>query len=115
DMVANGVITNETIIAENPEMVQRFVDALLRGLADTLANPDEAFEISKNFVEGLENGRKLVLEASLDLWQADTLGFSDVASWQNSQDVLLQAGLLDAPLDDLTQAFSNEFVLANGE
>jgi putative riboflavin transport system substrate-binding protein len=115
DMVANGIITNETVIAEEPEMVQRFVDAVLRGLADTLANPDEAFEISKNFVEGLEDGRKPVLEASLPLWQADVLGLSEAVSWQNSQDVLLQAGLLDAPVADLTEAFSNQFVLANGE
>lgn len=112
DMVANGIITNETTIAENPAMVERFVDAVLRGLADTLADPDEAFEISKNFVEALEDGRKPVLEASLPLWQAETLGLSEVASWQNTQDVLLQAGLLDAPLPDLEQAFSNAFILA---
>lgn len=115
DMVANGLITNETTIAENPAMVERFVGAVLRGLADTLADPDAAFEISKSYVEGLEDGRKPVLEASLPLWQANTLGLSDTASWQNTQDILLQAGLMDAPLDELTAVFSNEFVLANGE
>ncbi|MCB8978433.1 MAG: ABC transporter substrate-binding protein [Ardenticatenaceae bacterium] len=113
DMVANGLITNETTIAENPEMVQRFVGAVLHGLADTLADPDEAFAISKSYVEGLEDGRKPVLEASLPLWQASTLGLSGIASWQNTQDILLQAGLMDAPLADLTAVFSNEFVLAN--
>lgn len=113
DMVANGIITNETTIAENPELVERFVGAVLRGLADTLADPDAAFEISKSYVEGLEDGRKPVLEASLPLWQADTLGLSDLASWQNTQDVLLDAGLMDNPLADLTAVFSNDFVLAN--
>lgn len=115
DMVANGLITNETTIAENPAMVERFVGAVLRGLADTLADPDAAFEISKSYVEGLEDGRKPVLEASLPLWQATTLGLSDTASWQNTQDILLQAGLMDAPLADVTAVFSNEFVLANEE
>jgi NitT/TauT family transport system substrate-binding protein len=115
DMVANGIITNEATIAENPEMVERFVGAALRGLADTLADSDAAFEISKNYVEGLEDGRKLVLEASLPLWQADTLGLSELASWQNTQDVLLDAGLMDAPLPDLTAVFSNAFVLAKDE
>ena len=113
DMVANGIITNETTIAENPELVERFVGAVLRGLADTLADPDAAFEISKSYVEGLEDGRKPVLEASLPLWQADTLGLSDLASWHNTQDVLLDAGLMDNPLADLTAVFSNDFVLAN--
>lgn len=115
DMVANGLITNETTIAENPAMVERFVGAVLRGLADTLADPDAAFEISKSYVEGLEDGRKAVLEASLPLWQAPTLGLSDAAAWQNTQDILLQAGLMDAPLADVTAVFSNEFVLANEE
>ncbi len=115
DMVANGIITNETTIAENPEMVERFVGAALRGLTDTLANPDGAFAISKNYVEGLENDRRAVLAASLPLWQADTLGLSDLESWQNTQQVLLDAGLLDAPLPDLTAVFTNEFVLTNNE
>lgn len=113
DMVANGIITNETTIAENPEMVERFVGAALRGLADTLADPDEAFAISKSYVEGLEDGRKAVLEASLPLWQAETLGLSDLESWQNTQQVLLGAGLLDEPVADLTAVFTNAFVLAN--
>ena len=113
DMVANGIITNETVIAENPEMVEKFVGAILRGLADTLADPDAAFEISKNFVEELEDGRKPVLEASLPMWQAETLGITELAAWQNTQEVLLGAGLLDAPLADLEAAFTNQFVLTN--
>ena len=48
--------------------------ATLRGLAYTLDNPDEAFEISKKYVEGLDDSRKNVLEASLDMWRAETLG-----------------------------------------
>jgi len=115
DMVANGIITNETTIAESPEMVALFVGAALRGLADTLADPGEAFTISKNYVEGLEDDRRAVLDASLPLWQADTLGISDLESWQNTQQVLLDAGLLDEPVVDLTAVFSNEFVLANEE
>jgi NitT/TauT family transport system substrate-binding protein len=70
DMAANGIITNEETIAENPELVQGFVRAVLRGLEDTLADPDAAYEISKRYVERLDNGRKPVLTASLDLWQA---------------------------------------------
>ncbi len=113
DMVANGIITNEETIAKNPELVQGFVRAVLRGLADTLADPDAAYEISKQYVEGLDDGRKPVLTASLDLWQADTLGLTAAQSWQNTHDVLLRAGLLDAPVSDLDAAYTNRFVLAN--
>jgi NitT/TauT family transport system substrate-binding protein len=110
DMVANGIITNETVIKENPELVEAFVRATLRGLQDTLDDPAAAFEISKNYVEGLDDGRMPVLEASLPIWQADTLGLTTADSWQKTHDILLGAGLLDAPVENLEAAFTNEFV-----
>ncbi len=112
DMVANGIITNEQTIAENPALVQGFTRALLRGTAATLANPDEAYEISKKFVEGLDDSRRNVLAATLPLWESATPGMTDPASWVTTQDVLLSMGFLDAPLADLSQAYSNVFVTA---
>lgn len=110
DMMANGVITSEMLVAEDPDMVQRFVTATLRGLQDTLDNPAEAYEISKKFVEGLGDDRMNVLEATLPLWQSEQMGLSDLAAWQNTQDVLLEMGFLDEPLADLTAVFDNQFV-----
>jgi NitT/TauT family transport system substrate-binding protein len=112
DMVANGIITNETFMAENPNQVEAFVRAVLRGLADTLAEPDAAFEISKKYVEGLDDGRRNVLEASLELWEAETLGVTDPASWEQTQEILLQINFIDGPLDNLEAAYTNRFVLA---
>ena len=113
DMVANGIITNEATIADNPGLVHRLVRATLRGLADTLANPEEAYEISKQYVEGLDDSRTGVLEASLPMWDAAVLGHTDPQSWQQTQDVLLEMGLLDAPLDDLEAAYTNRFIDEN--
>lgn len=110
DMVANGIVTNEQTIADNPELVERFVRATLRGLADAIADPEEAFEISKQYVEGLDDGRLPVLTASVPMWQASPLGITTAASWQQTHDVLLEAGLLDAPLVDLEAIFTNEFI-----
>lgn len=113
DMVANGIITNETTIAENPELVHRLVRATLRGLAYTLENPDEAYEISKKYVEGLDDSRRAVLEASLPMWEAAVLGHTDPKSWERTEEVLLEMGLLDAPLADLESAYTNEFIMEN--
>ena len=110
DMVANGIITNEETLANDPALVKNLTRAVLRGLQYTLDNPEEAYEISKNYVEGLDDSRMPVLQASLPMWQAAALGVTDLASWQNTQTVLLQAGQLDAPLADLEAAFTNEFV-----
>lgn len=112
DMVANGIITNESQIDQDPQSIERFLRAVMRGLSDTLANPEEAYEISKKYVEGLDDSRMNVLEASIDLWRADTLGITDGGSWQRTQEVLLEIGFLDAPLEDLAAAYTNEFVLS---
>lgn len=112
DMVANGIITNEETIANNPDMVEAFARATLRGLADTLADPAESYEISKKYVEGLDDSRRNVLDASLEMWQADTLGLTDATSWQRTHDVLLEIDFLDEPLADLAAAYTNDFVLS---
>ena len=110
DLVANGILTNEQTIAENPELVQSFINAFMRGLEDTLADPDAAYEISKQYVEGLGDDRRGVLDASLPLWQAEQLGATDPAAWQQTQDILIEMGLLDGPLPDLDETYTNEFV-----
>jgi len=72
-LASNGLITNEKAIAENPDLVLRMTTAFLKGLADTIAKPDEAYEISKKHVEGLdqadESVQKQVLARSIDLWR----------------------------------------------
>jgi NitT/TauT family transport system substrate-binding protein len=112
-LASNGLITNETTIAENPDLVKRMVQATLLGLADTLADPDEAFEISKKYVENLAQAdqdiQRQVLEASIDFWKASQLGYTDPEAWQNMQEILLDMGLLSEPLD-LQRAYTNEFI-----
>ena len=112
-LVSNGLVTNEKTIAENPEMVTAFIDAWLQGIADTVADPVEAYEISKNYVENLADAdtdiQRTVLAESIALWQTDPLGFSDPAGWVNMQQVLLNMGLLTGS-QDLDQAFTNDLL-----
>lgn len=111
-LVSNGLITNETMMEEHPERVRAFVRAFLRGLEDTLADPDAAFEICGEYVEGLEENRavqRAVLEATLDYWRGDPLGASDPAAWLLTAQTMQDAGLLSAPVD-VEHAFTNEFL-----
>ena len=112
-LASNGLVTNEATIASNPELVRAMVKAMLRGLADTIRNPDEAYEISKKYVENLANAdeavQKEVLARSIEFWKADRLGESNQAAWENMRDVLLKMGLLKESLD-VNAAFTNEFL-----
>jgi NitT/TauT family transport system substrate-binding protein len=112
-LAANGLIGNESVIANNPDFVRDFVTAFLRGLEDAIADPDAAYEISKKYVEALAEAdevvQKEVLALSISFWESDRLGISDKAAWENMQSVLLDMGLLPANLD-LDAAFTNDFI-----
>jgi NitT/TauT family transport system substrate-binding protein len=112
-LASNGIITNETTIAQNPELVRAFVAAFLKGLQETINDPDAAYEISKKFVENLAQTdplvQKQVLRTSIEQWRSPSLGNSDAAAWDNMQKVLLDMKLYSDPVD-LTKAFTNDFL-----
>jgi NitT/TauT family transport system substrate-binding protein len=116
-LASNGLITNETVLRENPDLIHRMVKATLRGIRRTIEAPDEAYEISKKYVENLaklddpvqENVQKEILKVSIEYWKAGPLGESDPKAWENMQKVLLNMGLVAQKLD-LSQAFTNDFV-----
>ena len=110
---SNGLVTNETTMAENPELVRSMVRAILRSIEFTLNNPDETYEICMKYVENLAQAdqevQKAVLGASIEFWRNDPLGYSDPIAWENMQEVLLEMNLLTQP-QDLEKAFTNEFI-----
>lgn len=113
-LASNGLISNETVIAENPDLARRIIRSIVQGVEDTLADPDQAFEICKQYVEGLDQPdiqaiQKEVLATSLEFWRADQPGMSEPEAWENMHQVLQDMGLLTAP-QDLGKAYTNEFV-----
>ncbi|MEO5886205.1 MAG: ABC transporter substrate-binding protein [Anaerolineales bacterium] len=112
-LAANGILANEKVIADDPELVRAFVGAFLKGLADTITDPDEALSLSAasipNFADLDSDVQKQVLETSIEQWKAERLGYSDPQAWENMQNVLLDMALITEELD-LTKAFTNEFV-----
>ncbi|MCX6067644.1 MAG: ABC transporter substrate-binding protein [Chloroflexi bacterium] len=112
-LASNGIITNETVIAENPELVRAFVAAFLQGLQDTITDPDAAYDISKIYVENLSQAdssvQKQILGTSIEQWRAAVPGKSDPVAWSNMQKVLLDMKLYTDAVD-LTKAFTNDFL-----
>jgi NitT/TauT family transport system substrate-binding protein len=117
NLVSNGLITNERSVKERAELVEGMVRAALRGLAFTLENPDEAFDISLKFVSEAagdaetEAVSRAILAKSVEFWSAepDELGRSEVAEWLAAQEVMQQMGLVDGA-EDVNAMFTNEFV-----
>ena len=112
-LVANGLITNENTLKTNPDLVRKMVKATLKGIEDTLANPDEAYTLSLKYVENLAKAdtvaQKKVLAASVEMWKAPVAGYSEPVAWENMQKVLLDMKLLQQP-QDLSKAYNNDFL-----
>ena len=113
DLVSNGLLTNETSVNERSETVGALVRALTRGIEDTVANPDEAFEISLKYVPeaGGENSaaQRAVLNRSVELWRAEQVGISSRENWVASQEFMVEMGLVDETTD-VDEMFTNKFV-----
>jgi NitT/TauT family transport system substrate-binding protein len=113
DLVSNGLITNETVIKENPDLVSRIVRASLKGLQYTLDNPDEAFEISRKFIPEMTDEdaptQRLVLDASLALGRSDQPGLSSAQAGTDTVNFMVETGLIEQAIE-VDKLYTNQFV-----
>ena len=112
-LASNGILASEKVIADDPNLVRAFVGAFIKGLKDTIEDPDEAMTISAKYIPDFNtldaNVQKQVLATSIEMWKAERLGYSDPHAWENMQNVLFDMGLIKEKLD-LNKAFTNEFI-----
>ena len=113
---ANGIITNERTLAEEPELVAALVKATMQSIEYTLANPEQAFATALAYVPeaGGENAaaNRAVFDASLAYWRprADgALGVTEAAEWRAAGELMARIGLVDTVVP-ATELFTNEFV-----
>jgi NitT/TauT family transport system substrate-binding protein len=121
-MVSTGLVAGNDLIANEPEIVQAVVTATLRGLQETLADPDAAFEAALKRLPEIagdadqERIQSDVLAATLTFAEAPAghpLGWSDPDAWQTTADLLQQVELIDHEVD-ATTLFTNQFAEAAG-
>ena len=114
-MPANGLVTNEEVIAQKPDLVARLARALSRSIAWTLANPDEAFAIALQIVPEAgganEAANRAVFDASLPYWApapGRTPGSTLSAEWESAAAFMQRTGLAGdlVPAEEL---FTNQF------
>ena len=115
---ANGIITNEETLDQEPELVAALIRATIRAIEYTLANPEEAFEISLSYVPEAggdnEPANRAVFDAALAYWApaADRpIGTTALEDWEAVAALMERIGLVDrlAPAEEL---FTNDYVEA---
>ncbi|NES94441.1 MAG: ABC transporter substrate-binding protein [Desertifilum sp. SIO1I2] len=109
--------TRQEVVANNPDLVQRFVDASIKGWYSYLDNPEPGNQLIKQdnpemTDDVLANGLAKLKEYGIVLsGEAQTQGIGAMTDerWQSFYEIMAQAGVLPQNLD-YRQAYTLQFV-----
>jgi len=108
------IVASEDKIANDPEIVQKFVRAVTRGYQDAMADPLDAVALLKSVKPetdlAIENpGVKLLAP----LWATDNgvFGWQEQARWEEFAVWMVESGRLSSA-SDAAAAYDNSFVEA---
>lgn len=94
DYYGSGIVTMESTLQSNPDLVKRFIAATLRGLKDAIANPQQAGEIMHKYHREVDEG--VARDETIKVGQLATvpgapMGSIDEARLQRTIDVVAGA------------------------
>ncbi|MEQ8200419.1 MAG: ABC transporter substrate-binding protein [Syntrophomonadaceae bacterium] len=112
DFYTPVLITSENKIAQNPELVERFIRATTKGYQYAIDNPDQAAAILIKSVPELN--QTLVVTSQKYLagqYQADAPRWGEMKAevWKNYADFMFNNGLIAKSIDT-QKAFTNDFL-----
>lgn len=115
-LMGDVLFATETFVAEHPDLTQAFVSATLRGWEDALSNLDATVDLIAAYNPQLSPDHlRFEGQETIKLVQsgagATCPGWNDKAAWEAEQHLLLDLGLLSAPVP-LDEAIDNRFVAA---
>jgi NitT/TauT family transport system substrate-binding protein len=118
--IANGIITHQDTIDENPDLVKRFVAAVVKGYEYSLEHPEEAMEAVKARSEELASQPQEVLLEQVketlammhsEATQGKPTGWMAEEDWTRTLDLLFETGGIETrPANDVV--YTNDFVPA---
>src|SRR5260370_153665 len=94
-LVSNGIITTQQTSRTQSGLVRGFVQATLKGLRDVINDPNNAVQISKQYVPGMNAALALeVLKVTIPIYRGDGhLGYNDSKICQSMEQFLLSPKL----------------------
>ncbi len=118
NLASVGLVTSDNLISTNPELVQKVVRALTRGIKDTIASPEAAFDSTIRVApdakgDNADLQRQVLIETAkfmvADNVKGQPIGYSDPKVWENTQQFMLDNKLLRSKVDT-SVAFNNKFL-----
>ncbi|HKV84149.1 MAG TPA: ABC transporter substrate-binding protein [Ktedonobacterales bacterium] len=113
--ISNGLAALDSELSAHPDDIRAFVAATLKGVQYTIANPQQAVNLSATFVPGLSDPQKAadalsVLQATIPLFETSgRIGYDDPAGWSLMDGFMQAQGQLTKAVP-ATQAYSNSYL-----
>ncbi len=106
------IITNNTLIQENREVVQKFMNAISKGYNYSINHVDETVDIMMNVLSDYD--RDFLYESQSFISQeyskdSETWGLMKDEVWNNYTDFMLEYGLIDKEVK-ASDLYTNEFI-----
>lgn len=106
------VITNQEMLTNDPETIQKFMNAIKQGYADAVANPKEAASILHTYapeyeLEYLEKSQEFVSSQYIN--DSEQWGVMKDSVWDNYTDFMYENGLIDKKIT-ADEQYTNAFI-----
>lgn len=115
-LISNGLAAMESVLSSRGGDIKKLVAATLKGVQYVAEHPQEAVNLSKVFVPGLDNPSTAadalaVLQATVPYLQTNgaKAGYNDPVKWTAMVSFLQAQGLLAGPVD-ASKAYSNDYL-----
>jgi len=117
-MVSAAIITSDIKIEQDPDVIRRFIRAIVEASDYILKHREEVLPLLKKYIPTLTEANleinKKVLLASLELWQDEDsalngIGYTTLKDWEKSIDTLLRMGLINKKINP-HECFTNRFL-----
>jgi ABC-type nitrate/sulfonate/bicarbonate transport system substrate-binding protein len=112
DVYINTIFVTEEFTQSNPDLIARFLRATMKGYQYALEHTDEVAEFAVKYDPELDLGyQQQVMRVQIPFIDTGNapIGSMDENVWNITQDILLEFGMISAPVD-LSQVYTNRFV-----
>jgi NitT/TauT family transport system substrate-binding protein len=103
-----GMIVGDDLLADDPELVRAFAEAVATAQAEVIADPDIGFAAAEQAVPAVAEDPEVaraVLDATVELWEGDGFadGAIDEALWATGYQTMRELGLIDGsvPVEEM--------------
>ena len=109
---ADTIVVAEHLVQQNPELVERFLRATLKGWRYAIENQNEAVDMTLEYNATLARDRQVRMMAIqipiIHTGQWD-IGWMEGNIWQGTCDMLLEGGVMTRPIN-VTEAYTMQFL-----